>query len=134
MKRAFDPSAYDAKLPEPKWPRTVDDLSEKEVAELQMINSLCLDAPFRKGSLVLANIKRSPYDGQVVHKHTFATGIYTSKHLLTWSKLVEALDLAYFDEDIVKLRSTDEAWKKLPSIMPHRQEIFVVQNFLLCLR
>ena len=129
MKRAFCP---DAQLPVPKWPRTEDPWSEKDVEEAEMVNSLHLDAPFRKSSL-LRSLKRSR-DGGLVHKHTFATGIYTSKNLLTWSRLVEALNLAYFDEDIVLLRSTDEAWQPLPSIMQHRLEIIVVQNFLLCLR
>ena len=59
----------------------------------------------------------SPQDGRIVHKHTFKTGVYTSQMFLTWSRLVEALDLAFFNEKMVRLLSTADAWKPLLAIV-----------------
>ena len=82
-----------------------------------MVDSLHIEAPkvLLKRSL-RRSLKRSP-NGELIHKYTFETGVYTSQNFLTWSRLVEAIDLAYFDEDMVTLCSTADAWKPLPAIM-----------------
>ena len=97
----------------PQWPRLEDPWSEKDVAEAEMFNSLHIDAPI---PLVCLSLKRSPH-GELIHRYMFQTGVYHSRNFLTWSRLVEALDLAYFDEDMVTLPSTADAWKPLLAIM-----------------
>ena len=120
MKRAFCPNA---KLPMPKWPRLREDFSEKDAAEARMVNSLHIDPPKRllqrslRMSVKILQKQGSPQDGRLVHQYTFKTGVYTSQMFLTWSRLVEALDLAFFDEDMVTLLSTADAWKPLPAIV-----------------
>ena len=107
----------------PKWPRLLEDFSEKDVAEAEMVNSLHIDAPrrFLQRSLRMSfkrlQTQGSPLDGELVHQYTFKTGVYTSQRFLTWSRLVKARDLAYFDEDMATLPSTADAWKPLPAIM-----------------
>ena len=107
----------------PKWPRLREDFSEKDAAEARMVNSLHIDPPKRflqrslRMSVKILQKQGSPQDGRIVHKHTLKTGVYTSQMFLTWSRLVEALDLAFFNKKMVRLLSTADAWKPLPAIV-----------------
>ena len=51
-----------------------------------------------------------------IEKDAIETGVSSSRNFLTWSRLVEALDLANFDDNILMLSSTADAWKPLPRI------------------
>ena len=115
----------------PKWPRLEDpsSWSEKDIAEAVMVNSLHLEAPKRWWVARLQrSLKKSP-NNELIHEHTFETGLYTSRNFLSWSRLVEALDLANFDDDIVMLSSTAEAWMPLPAIV---ELWFAVRNLEQC--
>ena len=114
MKRKSCPYAN---LPMPKWPRLEALWSEKDIAEAEMINSLQLEAPKEMWELSLRRSLKRSDAGELVHKYTFETGVYASRNFLTWSRLIEALDLANFDKDMVKLRSIADAWKPLPAIV-----------------
>ena len=53
-----------------------------------------------------------------IQQDVIETGVYSSRNFLedmieTWSRLVEALDLANFDDNIMMLSSTADAWKPL---------------------
>ena len=52
-----------------------------------------------------------------IEKDAIETGVSSSRNFLTWSRLVEALDLANFDDNILMLSSTADAWKPLPAIV-----------------
>ena len=82
----------------PKWPRLEDPWSEKDVAEARMLNSLQLDYNDR-------------------HRHKMRERCYWGRTLLTWSRLIEALDLSNFDDDILELSSIADAWKPLPAVV-----------------
>ena len=103
-----------AKLPMPKWPRLEALWSEKDIAEAKMINSLQIEAPKEMWELSLRRSLKMSAACEIVHKYTFETEVYASRHFLTWTRLIEALDLANFDKDMVKLRSIADAWKPLP--------------------
>ena len=51
-----------------------------------------------------------------IEQDVIETGVSSSRNFLTWSRLVEALDLANFDDNILMLSSTADAWKPLPRI------------------
>ena len=82
----------------PKWPRLEDPWSEKDVAEAVMVNSLHIDASDR-------------------HRHKMKERGHWGRTLLPWSRLIEALDLSNFDDDIRELSSTADAWKPLPAVV-----------------
>ena len=111
MKRKSCPYAN---LPMPKWPRLEALWSEKDVAEAEMINSLHIEAPKEMWEMSLRRSLKMSAACEIVHTHTFETEVYASRHFLTWTRLIEALDLANFDKDMVKLRSIADAWKPLP--------------------
>ena len=98
----------------PKWPRLEDLWSEKDVAEAEMVNSLHIEAPKQMWKMSLRRSLKRSAAGELVHKYTFETGVYASRNFLTWSRLIEALDLANFAKDMMKLRSIADAWKPLP--------------------
>ena len=115
----------DANLPVPKWPRLQDPWSEKDLAEAHMVNSLHIPAPERWWAKSLERSRKRSPDSEIIHTYWFKTGVYTSQNGISWSKLVEALDLAYFDEDILHLPGVADAWRPLPAIV---QLWFVVRN------
>ena len=102
-----------AKLPMPKWPRLEALWSENDIAEAKMINSLQIEAPKEMWELSLRRSLKMSAACEIVHKYTFETEVYASRHFITWTRLVEALDLANFDKDMMKLRSIADAWKPL---------------------
>ena len=107
----------DANLPVPKWPRLQDPWSEADLAEAQMVNSLHIPAPEKLWKNALGWTKKRSPDGELIHKYCFKTECYTSQQGISWTKLVEALDLAYFDQDILNLSDLRDAWQPLPPIV-----------------
>ena len=63
-----------------------------------MVNSLHIDASDR-------------------HRHKMKERGHWDRTLLPWTRLIEALDLSNFDDDILELSSTADAWKRLPAVV-----------------
>ena len=86
-----------------------------------MVNALNIPAPARWWEVSLKRSrKRSSEEnskGEILYRYNFQTELYTSSHGISWTKNLEALDLAHFDKAILTLSDLQEAWRELPAIV-----------------